>query len=159
MKCTQCEWEIATNFIIRNKFLCTSTQAGNVAVLEGSKCTNAFPSGPTRSLYAACPAFSKIVEFQSNKILNAMQYVIKKNHVRGNIQRFVLTIFFLIIKWTDGWMSDQKNKFISQTRQRWKVRIVAGMQRHNAWTDQHESGWAGWHSKETGHRIGAIGFA
>ncbi|KAG4077921.1 hypothetical protein HA402_013855 [Bradysia odoriphaga] len=62
-------------------------KAANLAVVEGSKCTNAFPSGPTRSLYAACPAFSKVVEFQSNKILNAMQYVIKKNHVRGNIQR------------------------------------------------------------------------
>ncbi|KAJ6639352.1 Exosome component 10 [Pseudolycoriella hygida] len=63
------------------------TKAGNTAVVEGSKCTNAFPSGPTRSLYAACPTFSKIVEFQSNKILETIQYVLKRNHVRGNIQR------------------------------------------------------------------------
>ncbi len=68
---------------------CLHRQAANVAVVEGSRSTNAFPSGPTRSLYAACPTFSKIVEFQSNKILNAMQYVIKKNHVRGNIQRYL----------------------------------------------------------------------
>lgn len=63
-------------------------KAGNVAVLEAAKCTNAFPSGATRDLYAACPAFSKIVKFQSNKIMNAISYVIEKKIHKDRIQRY-----------------------------------------------------------------------
>lgn len=55
--------------------------------MEASKAINAFPSGVTRSLYSAIPAFNQIVEEQSEKILNIVSTVLKLQHIKGNIQR------------------------------------------------------------------------
>lgn len=62
-------------------------QNGLKLIMETSKCINAFPSGVTRSLYSAIPAFNKIVDDQSEKILQVVSTVLKHQHIKGNFQR------------------------------------------------------------------------
>lgn len=51
------------------------------------KATNAFPSGPTRTLYTAHPAFNNVVTKTSEQILAVMAKILKHQQIKGNIQR------------------------------------------------------------------------
>lgn len=55
--------------------------------MEATKCANAFPSGPTRTLYTAYPAFTNIIEDTSDQILGIISKVLKFQDIKGNIQR------------------------------------------------------------------------
>lgn len=56
-------------------------------MVEATKCTNTMPSGISRNLYSAYPAFSKVIDTQSEHILSIISKVIKLQQIKGNIQR------------------------------------------------------------------------
>lgn len=64
-------------------------QAGLGLIVEATKCTNAMPSGASRSLYSAYPAFGKTIDVHSEKILSIISKVLKKQQIKGNIQRYL----------------------------------------------------------------------
>lgn len=45
------------------------------------------PSGTSRNLYSAHPAFGQVIEKHSEQILNIISKVLKKQQIKGNIQR------------------------------------------------------------------------
>lgn len=71
-------------FTLRLLSLC---QTGFVEIVDLMKATNAFPSGPTRTLYTAHPAFNNIVSHTSERILAVMAKILKHQQIKGNIQR------------------------------------------------------------------------
>lgn len=62
-----------------------SLQDGIKLILQATKCTNAMPSGHTRELYNSHPAFRRIVTAKSNRLLEQISAVIKRQGIRGNI--------------------------------------------------------------------------
>lgn len=64
-----------------------SSQDGLVSIVEATKCTNAMPSGTSRNLYSAYPAFTRVIDTHSAKILSIIHRVIQKQQVKGNIQK------------------------------------------------------------------------
>lgn len=62
-------------------------QEGLGLIVEATKCTNAMPSGTSRNLYSAHPAFGKVIDKHSEKILSIISKVLKKQQIKGNIQR------------------------------------------------------------------------
>lgn len=62
-------------------------QEGLASIVEATKCTNVMPSGTSRNLYSAYPAFTKTLDAHSAKILSIIHRVIKKQQVKGNIQK------------------------------------------------------------------------
>lgn len=62
-------------------------QEGLASIVEATKCTNAMPSGTARNLYSAYPAFTKVLDSHSAQLLSIIHRVIKKQQVKGNIQK------------------------------------------------------------------------
>ena len=56
--------------------------------MEITKAINAYPSGQTRALYSAYPAYNNIVQVQSERILEMMNKVMKQQNIKGNIARY-----------------------------------------------------------------------
>lgn len=63
------------------------SKAGLQCIVDATKAANALPSGASRDLYSAYPAFQKILNIQSERILNIIQNVIKYQNIKGNIQK------------------------------------------------------------------------
>uniref|UniRef100_A0A1A9W6I2 Exosome complex component 10 homolog n=1 Tax=Glossina brevipalpis TaxID=37001 RepID=A0A1A9W6I2_9MUSC len=63
------------------------TKKGFSEIMEATKCVNLFPQGIARDLYCAYPTFGSIIDEQSHRILGLISHVIKRQNVRGNIQR------------------------------------------------------------------------
>ncbi|XP_063696904.1 LOW QUALITY PROTEIN: exosome complex component 10 homolog [Culicoides brevitarsis] len=61
------------------------SQDGIKLIVQATKCTNAMPSGHTRELYNSHPAFRRIIAAKSNRLLELISGVIRKQGVRGNI--------------------------------------------------------------------------
>lgn len=64
-------------------------QDGMAFIVEATKHTNAFPSNASRNLYSAYPAFNRAVDRHSDHILSIISKVVKLQHIKGNIQRYV----------------------------------------------------------------------
>lgn len=58
------------------------------------KATNAFPSGPNRTLYSSYPSFNNVVDKTSERILGIIGKVLTMQKIKGNIQRLVLLIYW-----------------------------------------------------------------
>lgn len=61
------------------------------------KATNAFPSGPTRTLYASHSSFNNVVSKTSEQILNVMAKILKHQQIKGNIHRFANQLQNIVI--------------------------------------------------------------
>lgn len=55
--------------------------------MEATKAVNALPSGSSRDLYTAHSSFNKVMETQSEQILNVIHNVLKSQSIKGNIVR------------------------------------------------------------------------
>lgn len=62
-------------------------QKGLTEIMVATKCANAFPQGTSRDLYCAYPTFGRVIDEQSHRILGLISHVLKRENVRGNIQR------------------------------------------------------------------------
>lgn len=64
-------------------------QDGMALIIEATKHTNAFPSNASRNLYSAYPAFNRAIQKHSDQILSTIAKVVKLQHIKGNIQRYL----------------------------------------------------------------------
>lgn len=55
--------------------------------MEATKAINALPSGSSRDLYSAHPSFCKVMDVQSEHVLEVIQTVLKFQGIKGNIVR------------------------------------------------------------------------
>lgn len=62
-------------------------QNGLKMVVTANRCGSLLPSGAARDAYSAYPAYVKVIEHQSGKILTIIQDVLRSRNVRGNIAR------------------------------------------------------------------------
>ncbi|XP_005175610.2 exosome component 10 [Musca domestica] len=63
------------------------TKKGLTEIMVATKCANSFPQGASRDLYCAYPTFGRVIDEQSHRILGLISHVLKRENVRGNIQR------------------------------------------------------------------------
>ncbi|XP_073814612.1 exosome component Rrp6 [Musca autumnalis] len=63
------------------------TKKGLSEIVVATKCANSFPQGASRDLYCAYPTFGRVIDEQSHRILGLISHVLKRENVRGNIQR------------------------------------------------------------------------
>lgn len=52
-----------------------------------TKAVNAFPTGASRDIYSTYPSFANVIDHQCDRILGIISHVLKKESIRGNIQR------------------------------------------------------------------------
>lgn len=71
----------------RNSHHSSYFQSGLKLIIEASRVGSSLPCGAARDAYSAYPAYAKVIENQSGKILNIIQSVLKARNVRGNIAR------------------------------------------------------------------------
>lgn len=55
--------------------------------MEATKAISSLPSGSSRDLYSAHPSFSKVMDQQSDHVLDVIQTVLKLQGIKGNIVR------------------------------------------------------------------------
>ncbi|XP_075147723.1 exosome component Rrp6 [Haematobia irritans] len=63
------------------------TKKGLAEIMGATKCANAFPQGASRDLYCAYPTFGRVIDEQSHRILGLISHVLKRENVKGNIQK------------------------------------------------------------------------
>ncbi|XP_013110735.2 exosome component 10 [Stomoxys calcitrans] len=63
------------------------TKKGLTEIMVATKCANAFPQGASRDLYCAYPTFGRVIDEQSHRILGLISHVLKRENVKGNIQK------------------------------------------------------------------------
>lgn len=56
-------------------------------IMEATKAISTLPSGSSRDLYSAHPSFSKVMDQQSDHVLDVIQTVLKLQGIKGNIVR------------------------------------------------------------------------
>ncbi|KAL5285138.1 EXOSC10 family protein [Megaselia abdita] len=60
---------------------------GLAEIMVTTKAVNAFPSGSARDFYSTFPTFEQVIETQKDRILGIISHVLKKENIKGNIQR------------------------------------------------------------------------
>ncbi|XP_055679646.1 exosome component 10 [Lutzomyia longipalpis] len=63
------------------------TKDGLGKIISATKASLALPAGASRDLYCAQPSFIRIVNGESDKILDIVGKILKHQNIRGNIQR------------------------------------------------------------------------
>lgn len=62
-------------------------QNGLTEIVGTTKAVTSFPSGSARDIYSTYPTFGNVIDTQSDRILGIISLALKKENVRGNIQR------------------------------------------------------------------------
>lgn len=65
----------------------SSFQAGLRMVVNANRYGSLLPCGAARDAYSAYPSYVKVIEHESQKILDTIQQVLRSRNVRGNITR------------------------------------------------------------------------
>ncbi|GAB0091016.1 exosome component 10 [Sergentomyia squamirostris] len=72
---------------VQNECIEELTKAGLASVISSTKASMALPAGASRDLYTAQPSFIRVMNQQSDKILNIVGKILKHQEIRGNIKR------------------------------------------------------------------------